>query len=110
MSTLRQCLVRSSVVLLTTLGMLAAGLRPAGADPALATWIVTYDAPPSPYQLDVLGGVSDSVHGFTQVPAAVVVAPPEVAGLLRGLPGVKGVYANEAYHYLSDLATQSSGA
>jgi serine protease AprX len=84
---------------------------PATADPLpLTTWIVTYAAPPSPGQLDVLGGVSDAVHGFTKVPAAVVVAPTAAASLLRGLPGVRGVYANETYHYLSDAATQSTGA
>jgi serine protease AprX len=81
------------------------------ADPGpLTTWIVTYADPPSSAQLDVLGGVSEAVHGFTAVPAAVVVAPASLVGLLRGLPGVQGVYANETYHYLSDLATQSSGA
>jgi serine protease AprX len=83
----------------------------AAADPGpLTTWIVTYASPPTADQLDVLGGISDAVHGFTEVPAAVVVAPAGVVGLLRGLPGVEGVYANETYHYLSDLATQSSGA
>jgi serine protease AprX len=76
----------------------------------LTTWIVTYAAPPTSGQLDVLEGISDAVHGFTEVPAAVVVAPASLVGLLRGLPGVEGVYANESYHYLSDLATQSSGA
>src|SRR4051812_18369239 len=50
------------------------------------------------------------VHGFSKVPAAVVVAPPGAQALLRALPGVKGVYANETYHFLSDLATRSSGA
>ncbi|MDX6218291.1 MAG: serine protease AprX, partial [Frankiales bacterium] len=114
MATLRQCFARTLLALLSTLGLLALGLStgvvPAAADGALTTWIVTYDAPPSSYQLGVLDGVSDAVHGFTEVPAAVVVGPAALAGLLRGLPGVKGVYPNETYHYLSDLATQSSGA
>ncbi|MCW2672012.1 MAG: hypothetical protein JWP14_601 [Frankiales bacterium] len=110
MTTLRQRSARCLVVLAALAGLLAAGLAPAGADVALTTWIVTYDAPPSSYQLGILAGVSDAVHGFTEVPAAVVVAPPSAAGLLRGLPGVRGVYPNETYHYLSDLATQSSGA
>jgi serine protease AprX len=85
--------------------------QPAGAaDAPLTTWIVTYSTPPSLAQLDVLGGVSDAVHGFTEVPAAVVIAPTAAATLLRGLPGVEGVYANETYHFLSDAATQASGA
>jgi serine protease AprX len=93
------------------LALVAVSSSPAYADPVpLTTWIVTYDAPPSSFQLDVLEGVSDAIHGFAEVPAAVVVAPTSAAALLRGLPGVQGVYANETYHYLSDLATQSSGA
>jgi serine protease AprX len=83
---------------------------PATAAPALTTWIVTYDGVPTSYQLDVLRGVSDAVHGFRELPAAVVVAPTAVASLLRALPGVRAVYANETYHYLSDAATQASGA
>jgi serine protease AprX len=98
----------AGVVVTTLVGM---SPSPAAAEVGpLMTWIVTYDAPPTSDQLDVLEGVSDAVHGFTEVPAAVVVAPATEAGLLRGLPGVQGVYPNEAYHYLSDLATQSSGA
>jgi serine protease AprX len=110
MATLRQCSARSLLVLVAALGLLAPGLRPAAADTPLTTWLVTFNAPPSSYQLDVLGGVSDAVHGFSQIPVASVVAPAGVASLLRALPGVKGVYPNETYHYLSDLATQSSGA
>jgi serine protease AprX len=58
----------------------------------------------------VLGGITDAVHGFTAVPAAVVVAPTAVAPLLRELPGVRGVYPNTRYRWLSDLATESTGA
>jgi len=104
--TLRRLLVLGVAPLL-----LAASFVPtATAAPALTTWIVTYDRAPSPYQVDVLKGVSDAVHGFREVPAAVVVAPTAAASLLRALPGVRGVYANETYHYLSDQATQASGA
>jgi serine protease AprX len=93
-------------------GLLAAATpAPARADAGpLTTWILTYAAPPSAAQLDVLDGVSDAVHPFTELPAAVVVAPTGLSGLLRGLPGVQGVYANERYHYLSNAATQASGA
>ncbi len=93
---------------------LVLGLAPASPAGALdlTTLIVTYDAAPTPAQLDVLGGVSDAVHGFSAVPAAVVVAPAAVAPLLRELPGVRGVYPNTRYRWLTtgDLATGSSKA
>jgi serine protease AprX len=91
--------------------LLGTSATPAAADPLpLSTWIVTYATPPSTSQIGVLKGLTDAVHGFTAVPAAVVVAPAGVAPLLRELPGVKGVYPNTQYRYLSDLATQSTGA
>src|SRR5690348_4006642 len=104
--TLRRLLILAVAPLLVTASFVPA----AQAEPALTTWIVTYDRAPSTYQLDVLKGVTDAVHGFTELPAAVVVAPTAAVTLLRALPGVRGVYANETYHYLSDLATESSGA
>lgn len=76
----------------------------------MTSWIVTFASAPSSYQVDVLRGVSDAVHGFTEIPAAVIVAPPGAAALLRALPGVKGVYPNTAYHFLSDTSTRSTGA
>src|SRR4051812_33547893 len=106
MITLRRLLVAA----LASLLLAASFVSQAAAAPALTTWIVTYDRAPSSYQLDVLKGVTDAVHGFRELPAAVVVAPTAAVTLLRALPGVRGVYANETYHYLSDLATESSGA
>ncbi len=96
------------------LGVLMALLpgSPARAD-GLVTLIVTFDAPPSATQLDVLHGVTDAVHGFRAVPAAAVVAPAAAAPLLRELPGVRGVYPNTSYRSLAtpgDLATGASGA
>src|SRR3954452_4553778 len=103
--------VRRLLLLVVAPLLLAASFVPAAAAaPALTTWIVTYDRVPSSYQLDVLKGVTDAVHGFRELPAAVVVAPTAAVTLLRSLPGVRSVYANETYHYLSDLATESSGA
>jgi serine protease AprX len=90
--------------------VLALAPSPSRASGALDTFIVTYAAPPSASQLDVLKGVTDAVHGFTAVPAAVVLAPAAVAPLLRELPGVRGVYPNTRYQWLSDLATESTGA
>ncbi len=110
MSTLRQKIVRSLVVPAGALALLGQGIVQAHADVPLTTLLVTYSAPPSAYQLDALGGITDAVHGFTQIPVAAVVVPAAAAPLIRALPGVKGVYPNETYHYLSDLATQSSGA
>ncbi len=106
MITLRRSLVTALAVLLTaSLGV------PARADaPALTSWIVTFADPPTTHQVDVLRGVSDAVHGFTEVPAAVVVAPLGVAPLLRALPGVLGVYPNTRYQFLSDTATRATGA
>ena len=60
---------RLSVTIAAT-ALLGASPSPAAADPMpLATWIVTYDSAPSPYQIDVLRGVTDAVHGFSEVPA-----------------------------------------
>jgi serine protease AprX len=97
---------------LTALAGLVVALVPAPSRAAalVDTFVVTYAGPPTVGQLGMLGGVSDAVHGFSAVPAAVVVAPAAAAPLLRELPGVTGVYPNTAYHYLSDLATQSTGA
>ncbi len=103
--------VRSLSVSGLALAVLSTVAAPAAATPGpLTSWIVTYAAVPTSHQLGVLEGVSDAVHGFTQLPAAVVVAPSSVAPLLRALPGVRGVYANESYRFLSDTATRASGA
>ena len=104
--TLRRATV---TVLAASLGLTLIG--PARADqPALTSLIVTFAAPPSAYQVDVLRGVTEAVHGFTEIPAAVVVAPAAAATLLRSLPGVKGVYPNTRYQYLADQATTISKA
>ena len=95
--------------LLALAGSLAVPAAPASAAP-LETWIVSLDAPPSAGTLEVLRGVSDAVHGFTAVPAAVVVAPAPLVPLLRRLPGVRGVWANERYAPLLSSATTTSRA
>ena len=92
---------------------LVLGLTPSQAQAdsgPLTTLIVTYAAPPTPSQVGVLKGLSEAVHGFSAVPAAVVVAPTAAAPLLRQLPGVRGVYPNTQYEYLSDLATRATAA
>ena len=108
MNTLRRSALAALAVVAAVIGM---SPSPAAADPVpLTTWVVTYAAPPSAAQVGVLKGLTDAVHGFSAVPAAVVVAPAGVAPLLRELPGVRGVYPNTPYRWLSDLATQSTGA
>lgn len=97
------------------LGLLVALVGPVGSGSAAAatptaTWIVTFDEPPSAGALDVLRGVSDAVHGFSAVPAAVVVAPASAVPLLHALPGVRGVWANERYAPLMSSATTASRA
>jgi serine protease AprX len=91
-------------------GLLVALVPAPSSASALDTFIVTYSGPPTVSQLGTLHGITDAVHGFTNVPAAVVVAPVGAATLLRELPGVRGVYPNTTYQWLSDLATQSTGA
>lgn len=98
---------------LSALAVSLAGLlgvpAPAGASP-VGTWIVTLDAPPTPVDLDVLRSVSDAVHGFAALPAAVVNVPSDVVPLLRRLPGVRGVWANESYAPQMAGATTASRA
>jgi serine protease AprX len=104
--TLRRLVVPLLVALLAAL---VGPATPAQAGP-LQTWVVTFDRPPTVQQLDVLRGATDAVHGFTAVPAAVVVAPTALVPLLRGLPGVRGVWANERYQPLLSSATTASRA
>ncbi len=104
--TVRRLAVLSSAALLA--GLVGPAV-PAQAGP-LQTWVVTLDGPPSLQDLEVLRGVSDAVHGFRAVPAAVVVAPAAAVPLLRGLPGVRGVWANERYAPLMSSATTASRA
>jgi serine protease AprX len=101
---------------LTVLAATATAVATLQAPPAahasgpVSSWIVTYDAPPSPVDLQVLRSVSDAVHGFVAVPAAVVNAPDGLVPLLRRLPGVRGVWANETYQPLMSGATAASRA
>lgn len=89
--------------------LLAAGIIGAsGASvPPATTYVVTFDAPPTPAQLDGLAAIASGVHGYRHLPAAVAVIPPGALGLLRNLPGVRGVYPDRALEYTLDDSTDT---
>lgn len=89
------------------LGLAQLAAPPASADLADATYVVTFAAPPSQVDVDVLRGVATAVKPYAHVPAAAVVASPAVVPLLRNLPGVRGVWANERYALLDQKANVS---
>ncbi|HVF21105.1 MAG TPA: S8 family serine peptidase [Mycobacteriales bacterium] len=93
--------------------LLVGGVQPAAqatTAPSLATFIVTYDAPPGADDLDVLRGLATGVHGFAHLPAAVAVINPLDVALLRRMPGVRGVWTNETYRPLMAQSTSYLGA
>ena len=91
---------------LATLG-LSSLAAPATADLAVGTYVVTFAAPPTQTDVDVLRGVATGVHAFRHLPAAVVTAPSALVPLLRNLPGVQGVWGNERYQLLDQKANVS---
>lgn len=91
---------------LTTLGLSSLSLPAAGAV-GVGTYVVTFAAPPTATDVDVLRGVATGVHAFRHLPAAVVTAPTALVPLLRNLPGVKGVWGNERYELLDQKANVS---
>ena len=80
---------------------------PASADVGDATYVVTFAKPPTQTDVDVLRGIANGVHAYANVPAAAVVLPPALVPLLRNLPGVRGVWANERYRFLDQKANVS---
>lgn len=80
---------------------------PARAVLTTGTYVVTFAAPPTTTDVDVLRGVATGVHAFRHLPAAVVTLPSMLLPLLRNLPGVKGVWANERYQLLDQKANVS---
>ncbi|MFP5220528.1 MAG: S8 family serine peptidase [Actinomycetes bacterium] len=115
MRTLRLTLGTLPTALLAALVAAVVAPPPAGGetlddDATVSSWIVTFDAPPTAQQLDVLRGLTPSVTGFTAVPAAVVNVPDVDVPLLRVLPGVRGVWPNETYDFLMAGAVRTSRA
>ncbi|HVF03518.1 MAG TPA: S8 family serine peptidase [Frankiaceae bacterium] len=80
---------------------------PAAADLTAGTYVVTFAAPPTANDVEVLRGVAGGVHAFRHLPAAIVTAPPGLVPLLRNLPGVAGVYRNERYALVDQRANES---
>lgn len=107
--------LRSAVfagVLLTgaVVPLLGAGSAAAASGPGLPL-IVTFTHVPTAQDLEVLGGLATEVHGFQNIPAAAVMVPSDVVGLLGALPGVKGIYPDSQIRFFDDqsnLAMQSS--
>ena len=89
-----------------TLG-LAQLATPAVAELGDATYVVTFAAPPTQNDVEVLRGVASGVRAYTNLPAAAVVLPPGLVPLLRNLPGVRGVWSNERYRFLDQKANTS---
>jgi serine protease AprX len=93
---------------------LALGLAPApataSAGSAVRSFVVTFDAAPTGTQVEMLRSLTRSVTAFDAVPAAVVNLPAVDLPLLRSLPGVRGVWANERYTPLMSAATATSRA
>ena len=92
--------MRRALALLCSVGAVVIatlGLAPvASAQVSLATYIVSYDHPPTATDVEVLAGVSSSVHAFEHLPAAVVVVDVLDVPLLAGLPGVLRVTPNRS--------------
>src|SRR5436190_17321762 len=81
---------------------------PIAAAPAgVGGFVVTFAAPPTARDLDVVGSLALGVHGFDHIPAAAVTLPSSLTGLLRALPGVTGVYPDRMFRYLDDQSVQT---
>lgn len=89
----------------TVLAVLFAGSAQAQAPNP--TYIVTFDAPPTANQVEMLIGVALQVHAYQHLPAAVAVIPPGTVDLLANLPGVKGVYPNHSLQWMLDNSTRT---
>ena len=99
--------VSRALLLSASLAALSLTTPAAAADVALGTYVVTYAAPPTETDVDVLRGAATTVRAFRHLPAAVVTAPVTRLALLRNLPGVRGVWGNEAYALLDQKANVS---
>ena len=72
-----------------------------------ASYVVTFDAPPTAAQVETLFGVALGVHPYTHLPAASVMVMPEHVALLANLPGVRGVYPNRTLETVLDESTRT---
>ena len=100
--------VARSLCAMGVAAFIAAGSPPAaGYSLAPLTYVVTLARIPTQTDVDVLRGVATGVHAFEKLPAAVVTLPEALVPLLRNLPGVRGVWANERYQLLDQKANLS---
>ena len=90
---MKSCSCRFLSAPILACALLVAGPATAVLDPA-ATWLVTYDAPPTPAQIEALSAIASGVHAFQTLPVAAAVVPPDLLGVLANLPGVRGIYPN----------------
>ncbi|MFN7131450.1 MAG: S8 family serine peptidase, partial [Myxococcales bacterium] len=64
------------------------------ADSAGASYLVSFERPPTAEQMEMLSAVSANVHAYRNLPAAAAVLLPADIRTVANLPGVRGVYAN----------------
>lgn len=83
---------------------------PARGELALPTYIVTYDAPPTAEDVEVLDGIALGVHAYTHLPMASVTIDPLDLPVLRMLPGVRGVYPNLVLEATLNRGTRTTNA
>lgn len=103
MKAARSCLTR--MIRCAALGLLLLGT--AHAQTGNLTYIVTFNAPPTANQVEMLRGLAPQVHAFAHLPAAVAVIPPGTVDLLARLPGVRGVYPNRSLTWTLDNSTRT---
>jgi serine protease AprX len=105
---MRRKAVRGLLHAVVFAGILATASR--ATVPAAATYVVTFAAPPTAAQVQMLTGIASGVHAYQHLPAAVVVVPPAAHALLANLPGVRGVYPNRVLETVLDNSTRTMRA
>jgi serine protease AprX len=94
---------------LVAIGTLALPLltTEARADVTTVRYVVTFAAPPTADDVEMLRAVGTSVHAYQALPAAAVELQPSLVPLLRNLPGVLGAWTDEQYQFLDLKADRS---
>ncbi|HUR41876.1 MAG TPA: hypothetical protein VM240_12000 [Verrucomicrobiae bacterium] len=103
---------RGTLAFALVTGLLLGG-TPQASPPAPSMVVVTFAAPPTLEQAEMLASIASGVHRYAHLPAAVAVVAPALVPLLRELPGVRGVYPNavlEPVLFSSTGAIRATGA